>query len=83
MLSMIMAGTTFILGHGIKGQGQLWYFVYKKLLPRNIFVFMRRPGLFGGTLYTCSWVVRMSGLLFVRLIKFIYLFARYFLTLTS
>ena len=43
MFSMIRTGTTLILGHGINGQGQLWYFICETLLARNRLVFMRRP----------------------------------------
>ena len=40
MLSMIRTGTTLILGHAIKGQGHLWYFV-KPYWPETDLVFMR------------------------------------------
>ena len=31
---MMRRETLLILGHGVKGQGQLWYFVYKNLWAR-------------------------------------------------
>ena len=33
-LWMMRRGTLWILGHGVKGQGHLWYFVYKTLWAR-------------------------------------------------
>ena len=33
-LSMMRGGTLLILGHGVKGQGQLWHSVYKTLWTR-------------------------------------------------
>ena len=42
MLSMIRTGTTLILGHDIKGKGQLWYFVCETLFVRNRLVYMRQ-----------------------------------------
>ena len=47
MLSMIRTGITLILGHGIKGQGQLWYFCLWNLIgPKQI------------SLYAPAWMVR-------------------------
>ena len=33
-LWMMRGGTLLILGHGVKGQGQLWHSVYKTLWTR-------------------------------------------------
>ena len=33
-LWMVRGGTLLILGHGVKGQGQLWHSVYKTLWTR-------------------------------------------------
>ena len=32
--AMMRGGTLLILGHGVKGQGQLWHSVYKTLWTR-------------------------------------------------
>ena len=77
MCAMIRTWTTLILGHGIKGQGQLWYFVFETLLARNRLVSMRRPEWFAGAFTICNWIVRPSFCLFI------YPFVRYFPTLTS
>ena len=61
---MIRTGTTLILGHDIKGQDKLWYFVRETLLARNRLVFMRRPEWIAGAFTICNWIVRPS---FVRL----------------
>ena len=54
---MIRKETTLIYGHGIKGQGQLWYF--EALLARNRLVLMRRPEWFAGA-FTIG-VIRVKG----------------------
>ena len=40
VISMIRTGTTVILGHCFKGQGQLWYFVCETLLARTRLYFI-------------------------------------------
>ena len=50
-LFMMRGGTLLILGHGVKGQGQLWYSVYKTLLARYRPVFAQSLLNFTGKLF--------------------------------
>ena len=51
-LFMMRGGTLFILGHGVKGQSQLWHFVYKTLWARYRLQFLRDH--FQTSLVSCS-----------------------------
>ena len=63
---MMTTGTTFILGHSIKGQGQMWYFVCELLLARNRLILMRRSKWFAVRLTACNWILSPSVYPFVR-----------------
>ena len=52
-LSMMWWGTLLILGHGVKGQGQIWHFVYKTLWTRYRLQFL--PNHFQTSRVSCSW----------------------------
>ena len=52
-LTIFRGGTLLILGHGVKGQGQLWHFVYKTLWTRYRQQFL--PNHFQTSHVSCGW----------------------------
>ena len=53
IFAMMRGGTLLILGHGFKGQGHLWYFVYKTLWARYRLQFL--PNYFQTSHAHCWW----------------------------
>ena len=51
--TMMRGGTLLILGHGVKGQGQLWHSVYKTLWTRYRLQFL--PNHFQTSHVSCGW----------------------------
>ena len=65
-LFMMRGGTLLILGHGVKGQGQLWHSLYKTLWARYRLQFLcPRPERSAGAF--SNWIVCPSVRLLVRL----------------
>ena len=50
---MMRGGTLLILGHRVKGQGQLWHSVYKNLWTREPLQFL--PNHFQTSHVRCGW----------------------------
>ena len=50
---MMIGGTLLILGHEVKGQGQLWHLVYKTLWALYRLQFF--PDHFQTSYVSCSW----------------------------
>ena len=51
--TMMRGGTLLILGHGVKGQGQLWHSVYKTLWTQYRLQFL--PNQFQTSYVSCGW----------------------------
>ena len=59
--AMMRGGTLLILGHGVKGQGQLWHSVHKNLVD------MIATTVFAQSLsnFTCAFTMMRGGLLLI------------------
>ena len=76
-LWMTREGTLLILGHGVKGQGQLWHSVYKTLWTRCRLIFAQSLSKFtcrlwmmrGGTVLILSHEVKSQGQLWHSVYK--------------